>query len=214
MQNYFENQFSSQILSKTVDHPNIIVGDFSYYSGYYHKHRFEKCVHYLHDKRKDVDKLIIGKYCSIGSGTVFILGGNQGHHIDWISTFPFYFQANIFKASKNAYLKAGNTRIGDDVWVGTEAMIMSGVTIGTGAVISARAVVVKDIPPYAVVGGNPAKVLKYRFKEEEIKKLQTMQWWNWTESEVKASMHLICNTKIDDLWQHWQEKINAPLTDF
>jgi len=214
MENYFENQFSSQLLSKTVNHPNIIVGDFSYYSGYYHKHRFEACVHYLQDKRKDVDKLIIGNYCSIGSGAVFMMAGNQGHRSDWVSTFPFYFQANIFKTSKNAYLKAGDTCIGDDVWIGSEAMIMPGVTIGTGAVISARAVVVKDIPPYAVVGGNPAKIIKYRFEKEEIQKLQSIQWWNWTEPEVKAAMPLICSTDIESLWQYWQENINAPLTDF
>ncbi len=207
MQNYFENPFSSQLLHETVTHPNIIVGEFSYYSGYHHKHPFEACIHYLHDKRKDVDKLIIGKYCSIGSGAVFMMAGNQGHRIDWVSTFPFYFQANIFKESQNAYIKAGDTIIGNDVWIGSEAMIMSGVTIGTGAVVAARSVVVKDIPPYAVTGGNPAKILKYRFKEDEIKKLLTMKWWNWTESQVKEAMHVICATNITHLWQHWQENI-------
>ncbi|PHS40630.1 MAG: type B chloramphenicol O-acetyltransferase [Sulfurovum sp.] len=207
MENYFKNQFSSQLLSKTVDHPNIAVGAFSYYSGYHHKHRFEECVHYLDEKRKDVDKLIIGKYCSIGSGAVFMMAGNQGHRLDWVSTYPFYFQANIFKQSQNAYLKAGDTLVGDDVWIGSEAMIMPGVTIGTGAVIAARTVVVKDIPPYAVVGGNPAKIFKYRFNENEIEKLHSIQWWNWTEMQVKDAMPLICHTNIDDLWQHWQKNI-------
>lgn len=207
MENYFENEFSSQLLNNTVNHPNIVVGDFSYYSGYHHKHRFEECVRYLDEKRKDVDKLIIGKYCSIGSGASFMMAGNQGHRMDWVSTFPFYFQANIFKTSKNAYSKAGDTVIGNDVWIGSEAMIMPGVDIGTGAVVAARSVVVKDVPPYAVVGGNPAKVLKYRFNENEIKKLNKIQWWHWTEKQVKEAMHVICHTDIDNLYQHWKEKI-------
>ena len=102
----FKNQFTSQLLCETVKHPNISVGKFSYYSGYHHKHDFIECVRYLHDKRKDVDKLIIGSYCSIGSGAVFMMAGNQGHRSDWVSTFPFYFQANIFKESKNGFEKS------------------------------------------------------------------------------------------------------------
>ena len=199
MKNYFENEFSSQLLCDTVEHPNICVGEFSYYSGYHHKHSFEDCVRYLDKKRKDVDKLIIGKYCSIGSGAVFMMAGNQGHRSDWVSTFPFYFQANIFKKSLNAYEKAGDTRIGDDVWIGSEAMIMGGVSIGSGAIIAARAVIVKDVPPYAVVGGNPAEVIKYRFDEVEIKKLLKLKWWNWSEEEVKSAMPLICSNNIEGL---------------
>lgn len=199
MDNYFENQFSSQLLCETVTHPNISVGVFSYYSGYHHKHRFEECVRYLDEKRKDVDKLIIGKYCSIGSGAVFMMAGNQGHRIDWASTFPFYYQANIFKTSKNAYEKAGDTIIGDDVWIGSEAMIMAGVNIGSGAVVAAHAVVTKDVPPYAIVGGNPAEVIKYRFDEETIAKLLKLKWWNWSEEKVKMAMPQICSSDIDGL---------------
>jgi len=190
--NYFDNEFSSQLLCKTVTHLNISVGVFSYYSGYHHGHSFEGCVRYLDRKRKDVDRLIIGKYCSIGSGAVFIMAGNQGHRSDWVSTFPFYYQANIFKSSKNPYEKAGDTCIGNDVWIGTEAMIMAGVTIGSGAIISARAVVTKNVPPYAIVGGNPAQIIKYRFSEGEIEKLLKLKWWDWSEERVKESMGWIC----------------------
>jgi chloramphenicol O-acetyltransferase type B len=175
------------------------VGTFTYYSGYHHKHHFEECVRYLDNKRKDVDKLIIGKYCSIGSGAVFMMAGNQGHRVDWVSTFPFYFQANIFKNAVNAYEKVGDTHIGNDVWIGSEAMIMSGVSIGSGAVIAARSVVTKDIPPYAVVGGNPAEVIKYRFHKDEIEKLLKLQWWNWSEAEVKAAISFICSDNIEGL---------------
>lgn len=200
---HFENQFSSQLLHETVNHPNIEVGEFSYYSGYHHKHDFVECARYLHDKRKDVDKLIIGSYCSIGSGAVFMMAGNQGHNTQWASTFPFYFQANIFKEAKNGFEKAGNTIIGNDIWIGSEAMIMSGITIGDGAIIAARAVVVKDVAPYTVVGGNPATLIKSRFTKKEIDQLLIMKWWNWKEKRVKEAMPLICSPSIEGLWEYW-----------
>lgn len=202
---HFENQFSSQLLDKTVNHPNIKVGRFSYYSGYHHKHDFVECARYLHDKRKDVDKLIIGSYSSIGSGAVFMMAGNQGHNTQWVSTFPFYFQANIFKEAKNSYKKAGDTNIGNDVWIGSEAMIMPGITIGDGAVIAARAVVVKDVPPYTVVGGNPAVFIKSRFNDDEIKQLLKIKWWNWDEQKVKEAMPLICSSDIKGLLDYWNK---------
>lgn len=202
---HFKNQFTSQLLHETVKHPNISVGKFSYYSGYHHKHDFVECVRYLHDKRKDVDKLIIGSYCSIGSGAVFMMAGNQGHRKDWMSTFPFYFQANIFKEAKNGFETTGDTVIGNDVWIGTEAMIMSGVTIGDGAIIAARALVAKDVEPYTVVGGNPSEVIKKRFDDKEIEQLLTMKWWNWKEERVKEVMPLICSPSIEGLWNYWIE---------
>lgn len=202
---HFENQFSSQLLNETIKHPNISVGVFSYYSGYHHKHDFVECVRYLHNKRKDVDKLIIGNYCSIGSGAVFMMAGNQGHNKEWVSTFPFYFQANIFKEAKNGFLKTGNTTIGNDVWIGSEAMIMSGITIGDGAVIAARAVVVKDVPAYSIVGGNPAVEIKSRFSKLQIEQLLTLKWWNWKEEKVKESIQLICSPNIEELWEYWSK---------
>jgi len=191
LENYFKNEFSSQLLCKTIDHPNILVGEFSYYSRYHHKHSFESCVRYLDKKRQDVDKLIIGKYCSIGSGAVFIMGGNQGHRMDWVSTFPFYYQANIFKDAKDSYKKVGNTIVGHDVWIGSEAMIMPGITIGVGAVVS------KDIPPYAIVAGNPAIVIKYRFDDEKISKLLKLKWWDMPEEKVKQIVPQLCSGNID-----------------
>ncbi len=199
MENYFENEFSSQLLSTTVTHPNISVGAFSYYSGYHHKHSFESCVRYLDKKRKDVDRLIIGKYCSIGSGAVFMMAGNQGHRMEWVSTFPFYYQANIFKHAKNTFKKSGDTHIGHDVWIGSEAMLMAGVTIGSGAVIAARAVVTKDVPPYTVVGGNPAQVIRKRFDETTIAKLLALKWWDWAEEEVKSAMPHLCSENMESL---------------
>ena len=192
MENYFANPFSAQQLDKTIKHPNIDVGVFSYYSGYYHRHSFLECVRYLQDKR-GVDRLVIGSYCSIGSGAVFVMAGNQGHRSDWVSTFPFYYQANIFKDAKDSYVKSGDIVIGHDVWIGSEAMILSGVQVGTGAIIASRAVVSKDVPPYAIVGGNPATILKYRFTPEVIEKLLNQKWWEWDEEKIKASMDLLCD---------------------
>jgi len=199
LENYFKNEFSSQLLSQTVNHPNICVGAFTYYSGFHHTHRFEDCVRYLDAKSKTVDKLIIGNYCSIGSGAVFMMAGNQAHRMDWVSTYPFAFQANIFKSAKSAYEKAGDTVIGSDVWIGTEAMFMAGITVGSGAVIAARAVVTKDVPPYAIVGGNPAKIIKYRFDEKTIAQLLSLKWWDWSEEEIKSAMPLICSKDAEGL---------------
>jgi chloramphenicol O-acetyltransferase type B len=198
VENYFENPFSSELLCETLSHPNIQVGTFSYYSGYYHKHSFLGCIHYLLAK-KGTDKLIMGNYCSIASGAIFMMGGNQGHKADWASTFPFYFQANIFKSSLNAYSPAGDTVIGSDVWIGSEAMILPGIHIGSGAIVAARSVVTKNVPPYAIVGGNPASILKYRFDDETIQALLQIQWWNKTEESVKELMPLICSTDIQSL---------------
>jgi chloramphenicol O-acetyltransferase type B len=128
-----------------------------------------------------------------------MMAGNQGHRTDWISTFPFHFQANIFKNSKNPYKKSGNTVIGHDVWIGSEAMIMAGVTIGSGAVIASRAVVTKDVEAYAVVGGNPAQLIKYRFSAEEIEKLLKLKWWDWSEEKVKENIKVLCSKEVGKL---------------
>ena len=101
MNNYFESPFVGKTLREQVTNPNIIVGEYSYYSGYYHGHSFDDCARYLAPDRTDVDKLIIGRYCSIGSGAVFMMAGNQGHQHSWISSFPFFYQSE----DKHQHLK-------------------------------------------------------------------------------------------------------------
>ena len=128
-----------------------------------------------------------------------MMAGNQGHRMEWVSTFPFYYQANIFKHAKNAFKKSGDIHIGHDVWIGSEAMLMAGVTVGSGAVIAARAVVTKDVLPYTVVGGNPAQVIRKRFDEPTIAKLLALKWWDWTEEEVKSAMPYLCSDNIEGL---------------
>ena len=145
--------------SEQVSNPNIRVGRYSYYSGYYHGHSFDDCARYLMPDRDDVDKLVIGSFCSIGSGAAFIMAGNQGHRAEWASTFPFHFmhEEPAFAGAVNGYQPAGDTLIGHEVWIGTEAMFMPGVRVGHGAIIGSRALVTGDVEPYAIVGGNPAR---------------------------------------------------------
>ncbi|MBE1276505.1 type B chloramphenicol O-acetyltransferase [Enterovibrio baiacu] len=205
MANYFESPFAGKSLQEQVTNPNIIVGKHSYYSGYYHQHSFDDCARYLARDRDDVDKLIIGSYCSIGSGAVFMMAGNQGHRLDWASTFPFFYSGNdAFSGAHDGFKRAGNTVVGHDVWIGTEAMIMAGVTIGDGAVIASRAVVTKDVKPYEIVGSNPAKHIRFRFEQDEIDMLLEMTWWHWPEEAIKACMPLICSKDIKGLYLYWQ----------
>lgn len=140
--------------------------------------------------------LTIGSYTSVAAGAKVFLGGE--HRIDWVTTYPFNV---LWPASRHitGHPKTkGNVVIGNDVWIGTEALILSGVTIGDGAVIGARAVVARDVPPYAVVAGNPAKVIKYRFDESVISRLLTIQWWNWTKNEIERAMPDILSTQIEN----------------
>jgi chloramphenicol O-acetyltransferase type B len=206
MHNYFESPFKGKLLSEQVTNPNIRVGRYSYYSGYYHGHSFDDCARYLMPDRSDVDQLIIGSFCSIGSGAAFIMAGNQGHRHDWVSSFPFFYMQEepAFGEAVNAYQAAGNTVVGNDVWIGSEAMIAAGVTIGHGAVIGSRALVTKDVAPYAIVGGNPAKEIRKRFSDEHIAMLLEMQWWDWPLEAIKAAMPLLCAGDIEGLFRHWR----------
>lgn len=207
MTNYFDSPFKGKLLSEQVKNPNIKVGRYSYYSGYYHGHSFDDCARYLFPDRDDVDKLIIGSFCSIGSGASFIMAGNQGHRYDWASSFPFFYMQEepAFSNALDAFQKAGNTVIGNDVWIGSEAMVMPGIKIGHGAVIGSRSLVTKDVEPYAIVGGNPAKKIKKRFTDEEISLLLEMEWWNWSLEKIKAAMPMLCSSNIVGLHKYWLE---------
>jgi len=130
--------------------------------------------------------LKIGKYCSIAESVKIFLGGE--HRIDTISTYPFKERMNL--GLDNAFSR-GDVKIGNDVWIGYGATILSGVTIGDGSVIGAYAVVAKDVEPYSIVVGNPAKVIKKRFDEKTISKLLKMKWWDWNEKKIKENIDVI-----------------------
>lgn len=142
-------------------------------------------------------KLSIGNYCSISKNVTIFLGGN--HRSDWVSTYPFPALDYYWPKSKpiSGYnTSKGDITIGNDVWIGYGAIIMSGVTIGDGSVIGANAVVANDIPPYSIVVGNPGKVIKTRFSESQIKSLLQIKWWQWSDSKINDNIDLICSNDI------------------
>ncbi|MGB3844255.1 MAG: type B chloramphenicol O-acetyltransferase [Sphingopyxis sp.] len=204
MTNFFESPFKGVTLDKQVAQPNIRVGRFSYYSGYYHGHSFDDCARFILPD-EGADQLIIGSFCSIGSGAVFIMAGNQGHRNEWISTFPFFWMPEVaaFAGAQNGYLPAGDTVVGHDVWIGSEAVVMPGVRIGDGAVIGTRAVVTRDVEPYTIVGGNPAAPIRKRFDDRRIALLLEMGWWDWPEERLRNAMPLLTSGDVDALHALW-----------
>ena len=151
-------------------------------------------VRYLHDKpstpEKPIDQLYIGNFVCFGAECVIMMGGNQLHRPDWISTFPF---------DTRSFLPAGDTVIGDGCWIGSRAMIMQGVTLGEGAVVATGAVVTQDVPPYAIVGGVPAKVIKYRFSEEDIEKLLSLKLYEMDEKQFLKMREKLQTNNVADL---------------
>lgn len=130
-------------------------------------------------------RLRISRYCSIAAGCDIFLGGN--HHSDWTSQYPFPSVLDLPSRTDDAYHN-GDVVIGNDVWVGYGATIMSGVTIGDGAVIASKALVSKDVRPYAVVGGNPAREIRRRFDDATVDRIQAMAWWDWPETRIRAEL--------------------------
>jgi len=138
--------------------------------------------------------LEVGKFCSFAEDTVIMLGGE--HHSEFVSTFPFgrFFDE---KFSDNHEWTRGNVRIGNDVWIGRGALILSGVAIGDGAIVGAESVVAKDIPPYAVVVGNPARVIRKRFDDEIIEALLRIRWWDWSDEKVRIGVPELMSSNIN-----------------
>ena len=144
-------------------------------------------------------KLVIGKFCSIAANLHIYLGGN--HRCDWVTTYPFghiyHTVFNNFNGKGHPATK-GDVIIGNDVWIGANVTIMSGITVGDGAVIANNSHVVKNVEPYSLVGGNPAKLIKYRFTRDQIEKLLEIKWWDWDDEKINKFTPLLCNIDIDD----------------
>lgn len=186
-------------IKNTVSNPQIEVGDYTYYDDPDDSEGFERNVLYLFPFVGD--KLIIGKFCAIGRSVRFIMNG-ANHKMDGFSTYPFY----IFGGGWEEHVPAqddmpnkGNTVIGNDVWMGYEALVMPGVTIGNGAIVASRSVVTSDVAPYAIVGGNPARVIKSRFPEKTVEELEEIAWWDWDTETVSRNLGAIMGADLDVL---------------
>jgi acetyltransferase-like isoleucine patch superfamily enzyme len=145
--------------------------------------------------RNSERKVIIGSFCSISKNVRIITGGI--HPVDWVSTYPIRDYMKVDIPYDGMPTSNGDINIGNDVWIGTGVTILSGVKIGNGAVIAACSVVTKDVPPYTIVAGVPAKEIRLRFTTEQVQELQKINWWNWDDEKIKSNIHLLNNNDID-----------------
>lgn len=184
-------------LKNIITNPNIIVGDYTYYDDFEDAMNFEKNVKYHYDFLGD--KLIIGKFCMIAPSVTFIMNG-ANHSMNGITSYPFSLFGNgwerIMPTMADLPIK-GDTIIGNDVWIGMNVTIMPGVHIGDGAIIATNSTVTKDVAPYAIVGGNPAVVIRKRFSDPKIKELLEMQWWNWDIEKITDNLEYLTGKTID-----------------
>ncbi|HEY5795612.1 MAG TPA: CatB-related O-acetyltransferase [Bosea sp. (in: a-proteobacteria)] len=184
-------------LKAIVDHPLIEVGDYSYYDDSRGPEHFvARCVRYHFDFVGD--RLIIGKFVAIAQAAQFVMNG-ANHPMGGFSTYPFQMFGIEGAPDIMGHAHRGDTVIGNDVWIGREAVVMPGVTIGEGAIIGTRAQVVKDVPPYAVVVGNPGRVVKLRFSDETIVALLEIRWWDWEAEKIARNVGAIAGADIDAL---------------
>lgn len=188
-------------ISNLPKRKNVEIGDYTYYSD--NKNSPENFYNNIEHHYEFIgDKLIIGKFCAIAEGIKFIMNG-ANHRMDGITTYPF----NIFAGGWEKVTPKleqlpfkGDTVIGNDVWIGQNVTIMPGVKIGDGAIIATNSTVTKDIEPYVIVGGNPAKVIKKRFSDEIIELLLELQWWNWDEKKIFENLEvLVAASDIDTI---------------
>ena len=188
-------------LKNYIKNPNIVVGVYTYYDDPDGVENFERNV--LYHFPFIGDRLVIGKFCAIARGVRFIMNG-ANHKLAGLSTYPFQifgggWERVMSRPGELPY--KGDTVIGNDVWLGYEALIMPGVTVGHGAVVATRAVVAGDVPPYAIVGGNPARNLKMRFDATDVERLLAIAWWDWSAEKITRHLERISGGDIDALAQ-------------
>lgn len=191
----------SVYLKNVVDDPNIEIGAFTFYNDFVHDPRDFQRNNVLYHYPINGDKLRIGKFCSIACGAKFLFN-SANHTLGSLSTYPFplFYEAWEHGMSPaEAWDNKGDIVIGNDVWIGYEAVILAGVTVGDGAVIGARAVVTKDVPPYTIVGGVPAKPIRKRFSEAETARLLALKWWDWPIETIAASLRDIQSGNLEAL---------------
>lgn len=189
-------------LKNVITNSSITVGDYTMYNDFTNNPiDFEKN-NVLYHYPINHDKLIIGKFCSIACGAKFLFN-SANHTLTSLSTYPFPLFFEEWELEKKNITEAwdnkGDIMIGNDVWIGYEAVILAGVMIGDGAIIGTRAVVTKDVPPYTIVGGVPAKPIKKRFDDETIAQLLRLKWWDWSEEKIAQNIQVIKSGHIEQL---------------
>ena len=194
---------STVYLQNVVTDPFITVGDHTTYDDFVRDPRdFQRNQVLYHYPECNRDRLIIGKYCSIACGAAFLFNA-ANHALGSLSTYPFpiFFEewGTDAGAVADAWDNRGDIVVGNDVWIGYEAVVMAGVTIGDGAIVASRAVVTCDVPPYAIVGGVPAKVIKYRFDPATVESLLRIKWWEWPAERIRRALPLIRGGKAEEL---------------
>lgn len=181
-------------LKSVISNPNISVGEFTMYNDFVNDPMQFERNNVLYQYPINHDKLIIGKFCSIACGAKFIFN-SANHTLSSFSTYPFpiFFEewGLDIKDVAVAWDNKGDIVIGNDVWIGYEAVIMASVTVGDGAIIGTRAVVTKDVPPYTIVGGVPAKPIRKRFDNETLDELLKIRWWDWPEEKIARNIQAI-----------------------
>ncbi len=184
-------------LKNFITRPTIEVGDYTYYDDPDGAEQFERNVLYHFDFNGD--RLVIGKFCSIATGARFLMNGGN-HHTTTMSSYPFSIFGNGWEeATPDGWPNRGDTRVGNDVWIGFGATIMPGATIGDGAVIGSLSVVAGDVPPYAIVAGNPARVIRNRFDDATIARLLALRWWDWDAARITRKVKAIAGADIAEL---------------
>lgn len=186
-------------LKAVVTNPAIIVGDYTYYDDPDDPGGFERNVLYHFDFIGD--RLIIGRFCQIASGVRFVMNGGN-HRVSGFSSYPFAVFGQGWQGRFEGELDfpdKGDMVVGNDVWLGHDALLMPGVGIGDGAVVATRAVVTADVPPYAIVAGNPARVVRMRFDDGTIDRLLAVRWWDWDIEKITRNIAAICGADIDAL---------------
>ena len=204
----FPNEYKTSCFIKNVVHaPNILIGDYTYYDDADDPTGFERN-NVLFNYPEFGDKLIIGKFCAIASGTKFIMGP-ANHRLSSATTYPFNVFGGAWAENTPPHMAQlphkGDTIIGNDVWIGRESVVMPGVKIGDGAIIAAYSVVAKDVPAYAIYGGNPARLIRDRFDEELKALLLRYRWWDLPPEKLVEALPMLCDPDLEALRRQLKE---------
>ena len=195
---------STVYLQNVVDDPSISVGDYTIYDDFVNDPRDFQRNNVLYHYPINHERLVIGKFCSIACGAKFLFN-SANHTLRSLSTyiFPVLFEEWGLDVARipEAWDNKGDIVVGSDVWIGYEAVILAGVTIGDGAIVAARAVVTQDVPPYTIVGGVPARPIRKRFSDQEIERLLTLRWWDWPAEKIAANLDAIQSSDLEALCQ-------------